>query len=225
MADTGLRISDTIHLTKGSFEDAKQNGGYLKVKMIKTGEDAHVMFSPPTLKVIDDYICERGDNSPWIFIQHGRGGKRKRKVVEQFYKENYSTNRGYGMRLGDDSARSIIWTIANKAGYKKPEMKKDINDKFIPYRKGESDQYVSPHAFRHWLATSLKNMDMPIDDIQNILGHKSPETTKMIYAPKANEKNIKFFLNRIHSKTHKDLPKQQHGDNDQDTMEGKHEEH
>ena len=201
LADTGLRISDAIHLTKIQFNGAKIAGGYLKVQMIKTGEFAHVLFSDNTMGVIDEYLALRDDISPWLFIQHGRGVRRERNVVERFYIENYNKNRGYGMRMGDDAARVIIGDVAEMAGYKKPKRIEGEDKKTIPHRKGESGQYVSPHAFRHWLATSLKNMDMPIDDIQNVLGHKSPETTKLIYAPRANEENIKGFLSKLHDTT------------------------
>jgi len=195
---TGLRISDTLNLKKDDYLTAKRNQGFLKVTMIKTGGYAHVCFSQITLKVIEDYLAERNDNSPWLFIQHGRGGRRQRKVIEQFYLEHIEKHKGYGMRLGDDSARTIVKRIASLAGYVEPPPYLGADGKRIPHRKGENGQYNSPHAFRHWLASSLKKMGMPIDDIQNILGHASPETTKTIYAPNPNTENILLFLKKLH---------------------------
>lgn len=49
---------------------------------------------------------------------------------------------------------------------------------------------VHPHRFRRTLATSLHDHGMPIEDIKEILGHESIETTlKYIYVQKANVKN------------------------------------
>lgn len=41
---------------------------------------------------------------------------------------------------------------------------------------------VSPHDFRHTKATTLLNAGAKLSEVQDILGHASPETTKKIYA-------------------------------------------
>jgi site-specific recombinase XerD len=39
-----------------------------------------------------------------------------------------------------------------------------------------------PHAFRHLKARTLLNRGAALDQVQDILGHASPETTKQVYA-------------------------------------------
>jgi integrase len=41
---------------------------------------------------------------------------------------------------------------------------------------------IHPHDFRHWCATELVNKDVPLDVIQEHLGHKSVNTTRQYYA-------------------------------------------
>ena len=41
---------------------------------------------------------------------------------------------------------------------------------------------ASPHAFRHDKASVLLNQGAKLSEVQDILGHASPETTKKIYA-------------------------------------------
>ena len=41
---------------------------------------------------------------------------------------------------------------------------------------------ASPHDFRHAKASTLLNRGAQLSEVQDILGHASPETTKKIYA-------------------------------------------
>ena len=41
---------------------------------------------------------------------------------------------------------------------------------------------ISPHDFRHWRATQLINAGVPLDVVQDYLGHRSVETTRAFYA-------------------------------------------
>jgi site-specific recombinase XerD len=41
---------------------------------------------------------------------------------------------------------------------------------------------ISPHDFRHWRATQLVNAGVPLDVVQDYLGHRSVETTRAYYA-------------------------------------------
>jgi len=204
LRSTALRISDTLLLQRVQLEQAVLQNGYLEVTMVKTGDKAHVVFDAKTRQVIAAYLAERGDASPWIFIQHGREGRRRRKVNDQFFLNNDdSKHSGYGMRLGPYSARAIIAKIAAEAGYQ-TQQKVDASGKQVPLRKGESGLYITPHAFRHWHAQTLKKMGMPIEEIQSVLGHASPDTTKKIYAPLPDLKKILDFEARLHASDNED---------------------
>jgi integrase/recombinase XerD len=41
---------------------------------------------------------------------------------------------------------------------------------------------ASPHMFRHLQATLLINAGAPMESVQKMLGHESPETTMAVYA-------------------------------------------
>jgi site-specific recombinase XerD len=47
---------------------------------------------------------------------------------------------------------------------------------------GEIGVEVNPHDFRHALATTMLNNGAQLGEVQDVLGHASPVTTKMIYA-------------------------------------------
>jgi integrase/recombinase XerD len=49
------------------------------------------------------------------------------------------------------------------------------------YARGTGVQ-ASPHAFRHDKASLLLNQGAKLSEVQDLLGHASPETTKRIYA-------------------------------------------
>ena len=49
------------------------------------------------------------------------------------------------------------------------------------YARGAGVQ-ASPHAFRHDKASLLLNQGAKLSEVQDLLGHASPETTKKIYA-------------------------------------------
>lgn len=164
---TGLRASDTAQLTIREIENARNIGGYLVVNMKKTNAPAYCFLYPPVFASIDAYLNERKDRSPWLFIQHGRSGKR-RKGTEDYFLSH--TQKGYGAPISTTTVWRIVRSVAAAAGYEVEE----------------TSLFLSPHAMRHWFAQSLRAANVPIDDIQSALGHASSETTKAVYAPLPN---------------------------------------
>ena len=67
--------------------------------------------------------------------------------------------RGENYRLSPQSVWMVVSAISGQAG--------------VP---------ITPHAFRHAKATVLLNQGAQLSEVQDILGHASPETTKLIYA-------------------------------------------
>jgi integrase len=169
---TALRAADLCRLTRTDVRLAVQTGGHLRLEMAKTGSAAHIVLGDAALEAIEDYFAERADNSPWIFIQHGRtGAPPRRKILSlEAYRRR---KRGYGGRLGEGSVRRIVVDLAERAGYD-------------PKR----DQFVSTHAFRHWHAQRLIDLGASIDQVQAILGHARAQTTKDVYAPEPNVSQI-----------------------------------
>jgi integrase len=168
---TGLRASDVARLTIRDIEHARNLGGYMVVVMQKTEAPAYCFLFPPVFESIDAYLQERKDRSPWLFIQHGRSGKKRQGTADYFAS---NTHKGYGAPISTTTVWRIVRSIATAAGYKE----------------SDDNLFLSPHAMRHWFAQSLRDADVPIDDIQSALGHASSETTKAIYAPLPNLKRL-----------------------------------
>ncbi len=181
---TALRAGDVSTLTRTDVRLAQQTGGHLRIEMAKTRLAAHVVLGEETLAAIDEYLNERSDDSPWLFIQHGRTGapSRKRDLSTEAYRRR---RRGYGAKFGPGSVRRIVVGLAKKAGYDP-----------------EREQFVSTHAFRHWHAQRLIDLGASIDEVQSILGHARTQTTKDVYAPEPNVDQI-FKWEHMIQQTHK----------------------
>lgn len=79
----------------------------------------------------------------------------------------------YG-RLGGRSIEREVEKIKNRAGF---------------------DKSVYPHLFRHSFATHNINSGMPLQILQHLMGHESPDTT-LIYA-ELNEDNVKHEYKKL----------------------------
>lgn len=55
---------------------------------------------------------------------------------------------------------------------------------------------IRPHDFRHNLATVLLNAGAKLEEVQDLLGHSSPATTKLIYAH-YSQQHLKDVFNRF----------------------------
>jgi site-specific recombinase XerD len=165
---TALRIGDLCSLTKKQIEDARVQNGRLELRMEKTGRLAHCRLGIDTLKIIDAYLEAREDNSPWIFIQHGKSNRRKRNSPS-FFK---NAHKGYGARLSTTSSWRIIQQVAALSGLDREK------------------HFTSPHAFRHWHAKTLIENGTSLENVQAVLGHSTPATTRVIYAPEPDKRQI-----------------------------------
>ncbi len=92
---TALRAGNVSTLTRTDVRLAWQTGGYLRIEMAKTRLAAHIVLGKAVLAAIDEYLEERNDASPWLFIQHGCTGapSRKRDISAEAYRRR---RRGYG---------------------------------------------------------------------------------------------------------------------------------
>jgi len=174
---TALRVGDLCSLTKSQVEDARLQGGRLEIRMQKTGRIAHCRLGPDTLTVFDAYLSARDDNSPWLFIQHGKSNKRRKNSVS-FFK---NAKKGYGAPLSSVSAWRIVQEVAELSGL---DSKK---------------HFTSPHAFRHWHAKTLIENGTSLENVQAVLGHSTPATTRVIYAPEPDKRRIDAIENELQS--------------------------
>jgi site-specific recombinase XerD len=165
---TALRIGDLCHLTKKHVDDARVQNGRLELRMEKTGRIAHCRLGVDTLQVVDEYLEARDDHSPWILIQHGKSNRR-RNNSSSFFK---NAKRGYGARLSSTSAWRIVQEVAALSGLDREKY------------------FTSPHAFRHWHAKTLIESGVSLENIQAVLGHSTPATTRIIYAPEPDKRQI-----------------------------------
>ena len=67
----------------------------------------------------------------------------------------------------------------------------------------QDSKIITPHIFRHTGATHLRRSGMDISELQDILGHSSPNTTR-IYA-KNDITQLKQSYNQMHPLNNKDL--------------------
>lgn len=70
----------------------------------------------------------------------------------------------HGRQISKQFSRTSIWRVVNKAA-----QALDMPE-------------VSPHTFRHWRATQMLNDDVPLEIIQDLLGHSDIGTTRRVYA-------------------------------------------
>ena len=107
----------------------------------------------------------------------GKGNKERIVPVDQktleIFKESLSN------RLSYDSEEYLLVNTRNQR--LSPRLvQTDI--KYIKHRCGFPDsKIITPHVFRHTGATHLRRSGMDISELQDILGHSSPNTTR-IYA-------------------------------------------
>jgi integrase len=182
---TGLRVSDVVTLTKNDIELAKASNGNMQVTTKKSGSTAFCYLDDSVFSSIEAYLLERKDKSPWLFIQHGRTGKRRDGIPGNYSRltTDGKLRRGYGAPITPQMVWRIVNAVSRAAGYDHTK----------------NDQFVSPHALRHWLAQSLRNAQVPLNDIQAVLGHTSVETTRKIYAPSPNLKPVVAAIKQMNA--------------------------
>ena len=186
---TGMRISDAVRLQRATIERIQKYHEPVALKTLKTDKEAIIAFTPEKLQVVQDYLDFRDDVSPYIFIQHGRdGNKIDHGGGEGQYLDTVKT-RGYGARISERTAWSIVKEVELAAGYYKHKPGGGLEK--------TTTSPLGPHSFRHWLAKNLKKQGLRIEHIQDVLGHSTAQTTKVIYAPEADTELIRKSILKV----------------------------
>ncbi len=181
LSSTALRAGDITKLDRNHLLEATDsNSGSFSFVMQKTGKMAYACFTNDVQKAIFDYLEYRKDNSPYLFIQHGGYGRGNEDKTPEWFREP-STNRGYGLKLSANSIWRIVQGVIELTTFSDDEKKK----------------FGHPHVFRHWHARQLIQQGLDLGEVQSVLGHATPTTTKNIYAPTPNVKNIRSAQNAI----------------------------
>lgn len=164
LADTALRISETLSLKVQPFEQFIASVGTTEVMVLdvigKGNTQDVVVVSPQTIEMIYDWLEAREKTgwefSDWLFIPLGNNKEEK--------------------PLSRKMAWLILQTAARELG-------------LDPTKKAVYGQ-ISPHAFRHLVARKLREQGVPIELIAGITRHKNTNTTRMIYAGPVGENQL-----------------------------------
>lgn len=163
---SGVRISeltqtrrDTINLKRGEFT-VRGKGDKLRL----------VFLSPDAISAIEQYLKKRGDNNPFLFVNHTPVGQNVTKQMDA-----QDTKKAAG--LTPRSVQRMVKKYSLIAGI----MRK-----------------VSPHTFRHSYATDLLRNGADIRSVQSLLGHASITTTQ-IYTHVTNQ-GLREIHRKFHNK-------------------------
>lgn len=128
-------------------------------------------------------------NDRSVKIRHGKGDKER---YVYFNAESEFTLKKYLESRNDDSDGLFV-------SKRKPHqpIQEHALENIIKNVAMRSSKKLTPHILRHTFATDGLNRGMPLDILQQLMGHVKPETT-MIYA-KQNQQRSKMEHNRVYS--------------------------
>ena len=124
-----------------------------------------------------------------VRVRHGKGNKER---IVYFNAEAEVSVRAY-LDTRSDSADGLF--VSTKAPHQ--VIKKRALENIIAKVSKRTGIHVFPHRLRHTFATSGLRSGMPLDMLQQLLGHVKPETT-LIYA-KQDQLNIQREHQRVYA--------------------------
>lgn len=136
-------------------------------------------------------ITGKGDKERWLYLTPEALG-----AIRVYLAERADFKTGLFISHGRDSgkklSRTSLWRVVKKAAE----------------AVGLPD--VSPHTFRHWRATQMLNDEVPLEIIQELLGHTDIGTTRKVYAHSKRQRIKEAF------QKHSPSPEQAIKNNQQD---------
>jgi site-specific recombinase XerD len=154
---TGARISELLDL---DLRDLRGDDGRIAPRVYVTGKGQRrraVFVRPHAQRAIERYLLARRGSFPQaeaLYISHGP--------------------RSAGGRLG----RIAAWTIVTNAAY---GLADTIEAAGRP-REARTLREVTPHTFRHFVATWLLNEGAQLSEVSALLGHANTRITEQYYA-------------------------------------------
>jgi integrase/recombinase XerD len=166
---TGARISELLAL---NVRDIRTDDGLVanRTHVVGKGQRRRAVFiRPHAQRAIERYLLVRRTSFPHaeaLFISHGP--------------------RGAGGRLGREAA----WSLVTDAAYRLADT---IEANGRP-REARALRAVTPHTFRHFVATWLLNEGAQLSEVSALLGHANTRITEQYYARHTDDK-----LQELHS--------------------------
>jgi integrase/recombinase XerD len=154
---TGMRIGEALAL---DANDLRGRGGALKDRIEVLGKgrrQRRVFIRPHAKKALGEYVRARQSAFPDarpLFISHGP--------------------RGAGGRLNPSTA----WRIVTEAACRLADTLESEGDA----QGAALLRVVTPHSFRHFVATWLLNEGAMMSEVSQLLGHSSTTVTEQFYA-------------------------------------------
>lgn len=118
-------------------------------------------------------------------VRHGKGDKRRTTYLNA---ETIVAIKKYLQTRDDDCE----YLFVNKRTSGKHKVSKKALEKEVTRIRERTDiknKKITPHNFRHTTATRCSNAGMPIEEIQQLLGHASIKTTQRYI--KVNDENVR----------------------------------
>lgn len=160
---TGARISELLAL---DTRDVRGDDGRISARTHVVGKGQRkraVFIRPHAQRALERYLLARRASFPHaqpLFISHGP--------------------RGAGGRLG----RIAAWTIVTDAAFRLADA---IEADGRP-REARTLRAVTPHTFRHFVATWLLNEGAQLSEVSALLGHANTRITEQYYARHTDER-------------------------------------
>ena len=128
-------------------------------------------------------ITGKGDKERWLYLTPEALAAIRPYLVER---ADFKTGLfiSHGRDSGKKLSRTNLWRVVKKAAE----------------ALGLPD--VSPHTFRHWRATQMLNDEVPLEIIQELLGHSDIGTMRKVYAHSKRQRVKEAF------QKHSPLPQQ-----------------
>jgi integrase/recombinase XerD len=155
---------------------------YLRNACTSLRDKALIDFLYSTGARVSELCNAKIDNIDWerkeVFIDHGKGGVSRLTYLNP---EAEVSLKAYLFSRSDESPFIFARTRGHSAAPLDAKTVQNAIDKIVTNSHRQFSVKITPHVFRHTIATVLLRNGMPVEQVQRFLGHANINTT-MIYA-------------------------------------------